>query len=362
MAKDESSTDSSAPLMKWIGIATAVLSLGSAIYGALHAESDLRDRRRTVNEELATGRSQLSVGDYAAAWDSMQRASTTADADGVFAKLLGGLSKEQRTVLVAQQDLAMQWVRQAQAPEGHTFSEIADKVGGVLAAGANESTGERKADLLAHQGLAYFLKQRDGDSGVRPETLYKAGVAADPKNPYANAFWGLQIVWTNGPLAEAQERFTAALASNRARDVVRRFQLSAYADSHADDADVEWWRAVESMHEDGETIDEKDLVRMQDDYYRALTEPAYYTQLTMVVPPAEHLKLLEMLLKSRNLSESGKVTVLATKATLLEASDQKDVALVTWRELQAITRTNPNYTVSPRVDAAIKRLTHRPTK
>lgn len=56
--------------------------------------------------------------------------------------------------------------------------------------GANTSSGARKADLLAHLGWAYFLKQRDGDDSLRPETEYKEALTADADNPYANVFWG----------------------------------------------------------------------------------------------------------------------------------------------------------------------------
>lgn len=359
MAKGGAGDEGSIPVMKWIGIATAVLSFGSAVYGAVRAEAELRERRRTVSEELATGHSQQSVGDYSAAWESMQRAATAAAVDGVFAKLLGGLSEEQTAVLTAQQDLAMQWVREAHAPQGHTFSEIVDKVGGVLATGANGATGERKADLLAHQGWSYFLKQRDGDSSVRPEALYQQAISLDAKNPYANAFWGDQIVFNHGPLDQAREHFTAALASSRAHDTVRYFQLAGFAGSQSDAADLEWWRVVAEMRKNGESLAPETLSKMTDDYYRALNDNDYYKQLTAAVTPLEHLDLLKALLDSRDLNESRKVTALAARATILEDSGRKEEALTAWREVETFTHANPNYTIAPRVEIAIKRLSVR---
>src|SRR5262245_15995053 len=106
--------------MKWVGIAGALLSFAGAVYQLLHTQGELRERSRMVNEQVAAGRSQQSAGDYAAAWDSFAKAAAAAQVDGFFAKLLGGLSKPQQEVRTAQEDLAMEWLRDSRAPEGHS--------------------------------------------------------------------------------------------------------------------------------------------------------------------------------------------------------------------------------------------------
>lgn len=177
-------------VMKSVGIVTALISFGTALYALAHSASDLRDHKRVFREQLKSGQMQWASGDFANAWDSFTHAETTVAEEGVFAKLLGGLSSEQREVRTAEQDLAMEWLRNSRVPEGKQFSTIVDKLVNVVTIGANTSSGARKADLLAHLGWAYFLKQRDGDDSLRPETEYKEALTADADNPYANVFWG----------------------------------------------------------------------------------------------------------------------------------------------------------------------------
>src|SRR5262245_34151276 len=130
-----------AKLMKWVGIAAVLLSFGTAVYELLHAEGELRERRRVVAEQLATAREHEKAGDYAAAWENLQTAGATAQLDGLFAKLLGGLSNERQQVRTAQENLAMEWIRESRIKEGESFADLADKMVNVLAAGAASSSG-----------------------------------------------------------------------------------------------------------------------------------------------------------------------------------------------------------------------------
>ena len=147
---------------------------------------------------------QETAGDYAAAWESFSQAAMVAETDGFFAKLLGGLGERRQKIRTAQEDLAMEWLRESRAPEGHTFSEVTDKLVNTLVVGANTASGARKADLLAHLGWAYFLKMRSGENGLQPEKLYEQAVTADATNPYANVFWGHWILWNHGSTGKGQ--------------------------------------------------------------------------------------------------------------------------------------------------------------
>jgi hypothetical protein len=356
VVKSKSSANRSAALGAWIGIVAALLSVGSAIYGVAHAQADLRERSRVVGEQLAAAQLERSAQDYSSAWESLQLAGKEASVDGLFAKLLGGLSKEQRAVRTAQEDLAMEWLRRARVPESHSFSEIVDKVVGVLSTGADNSAGARKADLLAHQGWAYFLKQREGDFNVRPDVLYREAVATDATNPYGNAFWGHFILWNHGSIAEARVRFAAALASNRARDEVRHFELAALGNSDSDDFKVEWWRVIDSMHHNGEAIDSDTRSRMRFEYGVALDDNQQLPHLFTLLSPKDHVELLKMLLQADELSESDKIIVTAAMATALEGAQMQDESLAMWRQVQVLVGDNRNYAVIPRMNAALKRL------
>ncbi len=345
-----------ASLMKWVGIIGGLLSFGTAIYGLAKSEGDLRERGRVVAEQYATGNAQQAAGDYASAWDSFARAATTAGTDGLFAKLLGGLDAQQRQIRAAQQDLAMKWVRTGQVAEGHEFSEIVDKVVNVLAAGAVTSTGQRKADLLAHLGWAYFLKQRSGGTNLEPEVQYREAVAIDANNPYANVYWGHEILWKHGPVSDAAERFTAALASSRARADVRHFQLAALANVQSDDAEAAWWQVVSNMRKNGESLEPSTRRDMYDKYYVSLNDDPQMQRMLRAVPAAEHVELQRMLLQTKDLEPWQKWTLRAVLATTLEAAGEQEQALATWRSLQSELRSDPNSPLTNRVNVAVKRL------
>jgi hypothetical protein len=342
--------------MKWVGIVTALISFGGALYGLIHSAGELRDHKRVFGEQLKSGRAQQAAGDFAGAWDSFSHAEATVADQGVFAKLLGGLSAEQQQARTAEQDLAMEWLRSSRVPEGTQFSTIADKLVSVLTVGADASSGARKADLLAHLGWAYFLKQRDGDASLRPDAEYKVAVAADANNPYANVFWGHWILWKHGPLNDANERFANALSSDRGRSVVRHFQLAALANVRSNDADAAWLRVVSDMLAANEKIDSSVLNELCNRYAQALRDEALMQRILAQVPAAQQVELLQALLQSEVLSEVQKTTLNVALAKSLEGAGRSQDALEAWRMLAAELKSQPHSIWSDRAGAAIKRL------
>ena len=307
-------------LMKWVGIAAALLSFASAVYALIHSEAELRERHRVVTEDLAAGHAQQAAGDYPAAWDSFAKAASVAEVDGVLAKLLGGLSEERTTVRATQEDLAMEWIRAARASEGHPFTEVADKVSIVLASGAHAATGARKGDLLAHLGWAYFLKGRNGEQNVRPEVPYQEAVAADPTNPYANAFWGHGILWNRGALSDATARFSAALSSGRARAEVRRFQLAALANVRSDESDAAWLQVVDEMSKANEPIDASTRRALYDRYAFALNNDSLLRKLLGAVPIADQAQLQHTLVQSGDLDSDRQAVLTTVMAKMSKAA------------------------------------------
>jgi hypothetical protein len=343
-------------VMKWVGILTALISFGTALYALIHSASELRDHKRVFGEQLKSGQAQEAAGDFAGAWDSFTHAEATVTDEGVFAKLLGGLSAEQRQVRTAQQDLAMEWLRSSRVPEGTQFSTIADKLVSTLMVGANASSGARKADLLAHLGWAYFLKHRDGDESLRPDAEYKEAVAADAKNPYANVFWGHWILWNHGALSEANERFAAALRSGRARAVVYQFQLSALANLRSNETDAAWLRVVSDMQAGGEKADSALRDEVCNRYAQALQDPALKQQILAQVPATRQVELLQSALQSGGLSEVQKTTLNVALAESLETAGRSQNALEVWKGIATELKSQPHSVWADRVYAAIKRL------
>jgi hypothetical protein len=346
-------------VMKWVGIATALISFGTALYALAHSASELRDHKRVFREQLKSGQMQWSSGDFANAWESFTHAESTVADEGVFAKLLGGLSPEQRELRTAEQDLAMAWLRNSQVPDGGQFSVLADKLIDVLTIGANASSGARKADLLAHLGWAYFLKQRDGDERLRPETEYKEALAVDPNNPYANVFWGHWILWNHGSLNDANALFVIALNSGRARSDVRLFQLTALANASSNDSDAAWLRAVSDMHAANEIIDSSLRDGACNRYAEALHDQALMQRIIAAVPAAQQIELLQALLKSDGISAWQKATLTVALAETLEVAGRTPEALQTWKALASELKSQPDSVSSKQADAAIKRLSGR---
>jgi tetratricopeptide (TPR) repeat protein len=342
---------------KWIALGAAVLSLGSGIFGVLRMQAQLTAQERAVTEKLAAGRLQQQQGDYEEAWASYQEAAkSAAAAEGPIARLIGGSSvKRQEAIQAAQEDLAMEWLRAAQVSEGHTFAEITDKVVPVLSVGQQSAAGARKADLEAHIGWAYFLKGRDADTRTDPVSLYRAAVAVDATNPYANTFWGHWIMVSDGALAQAKQHFAAALASGRERATVRHFQLAALAWRDEDhDADAAWWQAVDEMHKNGEPIDEDVLHEMDEKYFFALSNDSEVKRFLAAVPPADQVELGRLLLQSS--APDKALRVKAVLALTLEAAGKADEALAAWRDVEASAHGDLAFTLTSRMNDARKRL------
>jgi len=354
--KSDGSNSPIGAVMKWVGIVTALISFGTALFALIHSAGELRDHKRVFGEQLKSGQAQEAAGDFAGAWDSFSHAEATVADQGVFAKMLGGLSAEQQQARTAEQDLAMEWLRSSRVPEGTQFSTIADKLVSVLTVGADASSGARRADLLAHLGWAYFLKQRDGNASLRPETEYTEAVAVDTKNPYANVFWGHWILWKHGPLNEANERFSTALSSDRGRSVVRHFQLAALANVRSNDADAAWLRVVSDMQAGNEKIDSSVRNEVCNRYDQALKDEVLRQQISAQVPAARQVELLQALLQSQGISEVQRTTLNVALAESLAAAGRSQDALQAWKKLAAELKSQPGSTWSNRVDAAVKRL------
>ncbi len=227
--------------LKWVGGATAVLSLVFGVQQLIDVVGAHLQRSRQVKELLATSAMQEQARDYAAAWSSAEQANRLTD---------GG--SETRA---AEESLAMDWLENASTSDEQDFTDITEKVTPVLDRAVPSAQGQRKGDVLAHLGWAAFLQSRGGASGTPPDSYYRQALAADPQNVYAHAMLGHWILWNGGPVSEAEAQFDEALASGRRRDFVRRLQLAALENADENDADPELVRVLNAMRKNGEAVD-----------------------------------------------------------------------------------------------------------
>jgi hypothetical protein len=228
-----------ARILKWVGAATAVISLLLGGRQLFTIAADYSRRAREASELVEIARQQASRGEFAAAWRSLD------DAEA----LRGGDSTQ-----AARLEVGFRWLQEGRPGPGQPFSRITDAVVPVLDRVLRDSDHPRRADALAHLGWATFLRRRETGTG-NPRGQYEQALAADPANVYAHTFLGHWIMWERGPVTEARRHFEAALAAGRERPFVRRFQLAALVNRNDDEADAGLLRVANEMRKGGEPIE-----------------------------------------------------------------------------------------------------------
>lgn len=361
---DKGRRDKLATLLKWVGAVTAILSLIFAIHRMTQLVSDLREQQRQIAELREVGKLQLSTSDYDGAWASLEQALKVAESGGMLDKLTGQLSKEATDVREAQEDLAMEWLRHAWHPDGRTYSSFVDKLTPVLNRGLANTTGARKADILAHVGWAIFLRWKDGGEGLDPEPQYRQAVEIDSTNPYAHAHWGHWILWRRGNLDDAKQHFAAALASGRAREYVRSIQLAAFRNLHSD-GEGEFLAAINDMRKNGEKIDARTSRNLYTIYSFACSnryDADRFAKLLAAVPATEQLATFQALFcgsHDEDFDQWSRPGRDACLATLLEAAAQREEALRIWLALHENFPPKDGGGLGDRAQDAIKRLSPR---
>jgi hypothetical protein len=340
---------SAGSVLKWIGVAAAILSLIVGIQQLVKAVAESRARRRHAAELVAIATAAQSRGDFHEAW---------AETDSA-ARLAGG----SREVTAAQEDVTMAWLERMRLTEGQTFSQVVAPLFPILERAALNASGTRKADLLAHIGWADFLRSRDGVGAVTPDADYRRALAVDPTNVYAHAMWGHWILWHGGSVADARPHFTAALATGRDRPFVRRLQVAAL-EGPDEERELERLRVVNEMRRSGEEIDATTSEALWDVYYDRFEDyennDSALVPLFAAAPPAEQLVTFRLLFDRADFDESKRWNRDYYMAALEEASGQRVDAL---RTFESVRRQLPRFVmpaIRGRIDAAITRLSRHP--
>jgi len=237
---DDSSSRTSR-VLKWIGAATAVISLVLGARQLITIVSDRAQRSRESTEFTALARQQSDRGEFAEAWRSLDRAEERSRTDATAAARL---------------DVGFRWLEDGRPGTGQPLSRITDAVVPALDRALLDPRHPRRADILAHLGWATFLKGRETGSGD-PAPLYKQALAIDPHNVYANVMLAHWLVWQGESLDAARPYFDAAIESGHERLLVRTFQLAALRNRNDTAADTELIRVVTAMHRQNEMLDQR---------------------------------------------------------------------------------------------------------
>jgi tetratricopeptide (TPR) repeat protein len=330
-------------ILKWVGYATAILSLVFGIREAVKLISDRIESHRKVDALLISEDVELKGRDYASAWRTLEQASP--------------LEPNSAKVHLAQENLAMAWLEDIHLRENEKFSDIAEKLEPVLTRGITSTKdSQRSADLLAHMGWSYFLRSREGVFGLDPAGVYSKAVAQDKNNPYAEAMWGHWILWNHGKLSEASQHFFSALVSGRHRDFVRDLQFAALFNCANDECDEEVIRVANDVRKEHGKVDPDDVNRIFSEYYSKVLSPSPASaSFLMAVPAEEHVATFHWLFDGLDFDESKSLLRTCYLARLQEAAGQREEALANYRAVHAKSLKRPG-SLSDAADAGIKRL------
>ncbi|MEP6897747.1 MAG: hypothetical protein ABI870_04360 [Rhodanobacter sp.] len=329
----------------------AIVSLLLALYQGAKLVHDATDRMTQVHQLEQVAQLESDRGESARAWTSIGQAIALADAAGPVESTLWSIDRRRGELRLQQQDIGMQWLRDARPGPGQPFSTLVDPVAPVLERGAAAASGQHLADLLGHLGWSTFLASRDTGAVVDPSRDYALALKSDPHNAYANAFWGHWMLWQHGDPAQAAQHFADALADSRAasgpvRAYVRSLQIAALHNEHSAAAGSALLQVVTDMRAHGEAIDASTRGSLKDAYAAFGRDADTTTALLHAVPPAEQVITLRQLAYDDPFMRS-------VLAQLQEAAGQPDQAMQTWRALKA---DAPDSVWVARANAAVARL------
>jgi tetratricopeptide (TPR) repeat protein len=375
-------TDPSTPwsrLRRWWPAAAGVgvLALGLIGYVALptsNRKTTAATNATSANASDAVGVAEKTAPVEAGALDQTPRVEAllaTASAQrqrNQFAEALGTLARARElaptstAVRQAQEDVAMDWIRDVRVESGKgSFGEAIAPALAVIDGSVASATGARRADLLAHTGWAIFLLWRDGDRRLSPAEKYREALSVDPKNPYANAMLAHWVLFQDhDKVPEAKRLFDTAVQSGRALDAVRTLQWAGYTNSSTAEATAERVRLADAMRRGNEMLNARQAQSLWGPYYFA-TPPSREQDrqvLLDALPPDDHISTLGWAFEEyAGKDESRRYTIRYYVALLHEKAGRTDQAGNDLRTLEKeLMAAQITGSLRQGVEAALKRL------
>lgn len=235
-----------------------------------------------VNELLAAAEAQRGRNQFTEAMATLAGARDLAPASAAVRR--------------AQEDVAMEWIRNARVSGGKSsFGEAIKPALAVVDTSLPSATGARRADLLAHTGWATFLLWRDGDRRLNPADAYREALSIDPANPYANAMLAHWILFQDREdVPEAVKLFDTAAKAGRALGDVRALQWAAFGNASSSEANPERVRLADAMRRGGEKLNGSQAQALFSLYVRStpVSRGKDRQALLDALPPDDHISTL----------------------------------------------------------------------
>jgi len=292
-------------ILKWVGGATAIISLILGARQLVTIGTERAARARESSEAIAIARQQAARGEFSEAWKSLDHAEERSrSAESSAARL----------------EVAFRWLQEARKPSDQPFSSITDVVVPAIDRALVDQHHPRRADLLAHLGWATFLKSRDTGQGD-PSPMYRQALAIDPKNPYANVMLAHWLLWNRQPLEAARPYLDAAVESGKDRAFVRRLQFAALKNRSDNPSDSEMIRVADAMRRGDEALDATSARLAYDVFaYRYMAHAAEADPRRLDVAPADQLATYRWLAGASGKDVDGRVVATLQQAGAVTAS------------------------------------------
>lgn len=241
-------------ILACIGGISAVLAFIGTVTGFFGNIQSHFHHNAQLDSEMAVAQSQSRQGDYHA---SVQSYADILKAEPFY-----------RAALDQQLQTTMLWIenyhvylKPGEDPGVAVASQL-DQIIAILDAALTRTDGVAAADVQAHLGWAHWLNQHVAEREFPPnaaaEQDFRAALAIDSSNVYANAMLGNWMTQNEGSLDEAVQRFNRAVAMGKARSFVRRLQLGGLRNRDEPGARAALMKALNEMRKNGESLTVED--------------------------------------------------------------------------------------------------------
>jgi tetratricopeptide (TPR) repeat protein len=339
-------------VMSWVGGITALIGLFASIAGGITWFVNHHKQQAELQSKMALAQAQAKQGEYQA---SIQSYADILKVDPLY-----------RPALDQQLNTAMLWVEDfdVAARSDQNAAELAapalDQIMAILDSGLTRSKGSQAADLQAHIGWAHWLNQHIAEREFGPvaEQDFRAALALDSSNVYANGMLGNWMLRNGGSFSEAIQHINLAVSTGKARPFVRKLQLGGLIYLDQKGARAELVKAANDMRKSGESMDELHRTRILSFCFNPIvTDHEELTESLSAVPPDEAWETYLWIDNMPGDPQVQRTSHNFIQANLLELSGKRPEALEKYRMLQQELK-NGSGTMKNSVDAAIARLSH----
>ena len=343
-----------AVILAWIGGISAVLGLIGAMTGFFGNIQNHFHSNAQLDSQMAVAQSQAGQGDYQASVQSY------ADILKTHPLYRPALDQQLQSTMLWVEDYHA-YLKPGEDPGAAVASQL-DQIIAIFDAAHGRTNGIAAADVQAHLGWAHWLNQHVAEREFPPNSAaerdYRAALAIDPSNVYANAMLGNWLALNGGSLDEAVRHFDSAVAIGKARAFVRTLQLAGLRDRDQPGARAELVKALNEMRKNGEPLASEDKFRdMGFCCDPSVTDHAELTESLSAVPADDAWQTYLWLDDEPNANDMTHRDIVHDfiAANIAEISGDRQKSLNEYRALQKELK-NQGSTLSDSVDQAITRL------